>query len=75
MMSHHVASTWALFDEDIQNHMGTIAVQYMSYQHYPKTSQKDAFGSSFIDGGVCAEDDRSRQFASRSVRHRNWPTT
>jgi len=26
MMSHHVASTWAMFDEDTQNHMGTIAV-------------------------------------------------
>jgi choline dehydrogenase-like flavoprotein len=51
MMSHTVASTWALFDEDVQNHMGTIAVQYMSYQHYPKTSQKDAFGSTFWTAG------------------------
>jgi choline dehydrogenase-like flavoprotein len=51
MMSHHVASTWALFDEDVQNHMGTIAVQYMSYQHYPKTSHPNAFGSSFITAG------------------------
>src|SRR6202167_1425298 len=52
MMSHHVASTWALFDEDVQNHMGTIAVQYMSYERYPKTSQKNAFGSSFLVAGV-----------------------
>ena len=51
MMSHTVASTWALFDEDVQNHMGTVAVQYMSYQHYPKTSQKDAFGSTFWTAG------------------------
>jgi choline dehydrogenase-like flavoprotein len=51
MMSHHVASTWAMFDEDVQNHMGTIAVQYMSYQHYPKTSHDSAFGSSFITAG------------------------
>jgi choline dehydrogenase-like flavoprotein len=51
MMSHHVASTWAMFDEDVQNHMGTIAVQYMSYQHYPKTSHKEGFGSSFITAG------------------------
>jgi choline dehydrogenase-like flavoprotein len=51
MMSHHVASTWALFDEDVQNHMGTIAVQYMSYERYPKTSQKNAFGSSFLVAG------------------------
>src|ERR1700761_9261476 len=51
MMSHTVASTWALFDEDVQNHMGTIAVQYMSYERYPKTSQKNAFGSSFLVAG------------------------
>ena len=51
MMSHHVASTWAMFDEDMQNHMGTIAVQYMSYEHYPKTSHPGAFGSSFITAG------------------------
>jgi choline dehydrogenase-like flavoprotein len=51
MMSHHVASTWAMFDENVQNHMGTIAVQYMSYQHYPKTSHPNAFGSSFITAG------------------------
>jgi choline dehydrogenase-like flavoprotein len=51
MMSHHVAATWALFDEDTQNHMGTIAVQYMSYQNYPKTSHPGAFGSSFITAG------------------------
>ena len=71
MMSHHVASTWALFDEDVQNHMGTIAVQYMSYQHYPKTSQKRCVRQLVLDGRVCAEDDRSRQFAGRSLRHRS----
>jgi choline dehydrogenase-like flavoprotein len=51
MMSHHVASTWAMFDENMQNHMGTIAVQYMSYEHYPKTSHQGVFGSSFITAG------------------------
>jgi choline dehydrogenase-like flavoprotein len=51
MMSHHVASTWGMFDEDIKNHMGTIAVQYMSYEHYHKTSHLGAFGSSFITAG------------------------
>jgi choline dehydrogenase-like flavoprotein len=51
MMSHHVASTWGMFDEDVQNHMGTIAVQYMSYEHYSKASHAGAFGSSFITAG------------------------
>jgi len=41
----------AMFDENVQNHMGTIAVQYMSYEHYPKTSHQGVFGSSFITAG------------------------
>ncbi len=40
-----------MFDEEIKNHLGTIAVQYMSYEHYPKTSHPGAFGSSFIAAG------------------------
>ena len=40
-----------MFDEDVQNPMGTIAVQYMSYEHYPKASHAGAFGSSFITAG------------------------
>jgi choline dehydrogenase-like flavoprotein len=51
MMSHHVANTWAMFDEDVQNHMGTVGVQYMSYERYPKTSHPGAFGSSFVTAG------------------------
>jgi choline dehydrogenase-like flavoprotein len=55
MMSHHVASTWGIFDQDTQNHMGTIAVQYMSYERYPKTSHPGAFGSSFITAGFAVK--------------------
>jgi choline dehydrogenase-like flavoprotein len=51
MMSHTVASTWGMFEEDVQNHMGTIAVQYMSYEHYPKAGRPGIFGSSFITAG------------------------
>src|SRR6266478_909019 len=51
MMTHNVASTWAMFDEDVQNHMGTIAVQFMSYERYAKTSHPGAFGSSFVTAG------------------------
>ena len=52
MMTHHIAGTWALFDEDITPHMGTVGAQYMSYDRYPKTSYPGAFGSSFIVGGL-----------------------
>ena len=51
MMCHFASGTWALFDEDMQNHMGTVGAQFMSYDRYGKTSHKDAFGSSFIVAG------------------------
>jgi len=51
MMAHFSSGTWALFDEDVQNYMGTTGAQFMSYDRYGKTSQKGAFGSSFITAG------------------------
>jgi len=51
MMAHFSSGTWAIFDEDVENHMGTTGAQYMSYERYGKTSQKGAFGSSFITAG------------------------
>jgi choline dehydrogenase-like flavoprotein len=52
MMTHHIAGTWALFDEDITPHMGTVGAQFMSYDRYAKTSYPNAFGSSFIAVGT-----------------------
>src|SRR5205807_10470092 len=51
MMCHFASGTWALFDEDIQNHLGTTGAQFMSYDRYGKTSHKAAFGSTFIVAG------------------------
>jgi choline dehydrogenase-like flavoprotein len=51
MMAHFGSGTWAIFDEDVQNHMGTTGAQYMSYDRYDKNSRKGAFGSSFIVAG------------------------
>src|SRR5262249_3913008 len=51
MMTHFASGTWAIFDENVDNHMGTTGAQYMSYDRYPKTSHKGAFGSSFIVTG------------------------
>ena len=51
MMCHFASGTWALFDEDMQNHMGTTGAQFMSYDRYGKTSHKGAFGSTFIVAG------------------------
>jgi choline dehydrogenase-like flavoprotein len=52
MMTHYSSGTWAIFDENIENHMGTTGAQYMSYDRYGKTSHKGAFGSSFIVAGT-----------------------
>src|SRR5262249_20656688 len=51
MRAHCSSGTWAMFDEDIQNDMGTTGAKFMSYDRYGKTSQKGAFGSSFIVAG------------------------
>jgi choline dehydrogenase-like flavoprotein len=51
LMTHFASGTFAIFDEDVENHMGTTGAQYMSYDRYDKTSHKDAFGSSFIVAG------------------------
>jgi len=51
LMTHFASGTFAIFDEDMENHMGTTGAQWMSYERYPKTSHKDAFGSTFIVAG------------------------
>jgi choline dehydrogenase-like flavoprotein len=51
MMAHFASGTWALFDDDVQNHRGTTGAQFMSYDRYGKTSQKGGFGSTFIVAG------------------------
>jgi len=52
MMTHFSSGTLAIFDEDVQNHMGTTGAQYMSYERYGKTAHKGAFGSTFIVAGT-----------------------
>ncbi len=51
MMTHFASGTNAMFDEDVENHMGTIGAQFMSYERYDKTAHKGAFGSTFIVAG------------------------
>src|SRR6267143_2607482 len=52
MMTHFSSGTFAIFDEDVENHMGTTGAQYMSDDRYSKTSHKEGFGSSFIIAGA-----------------------
>src|SRR5262249_58487304 len=51
LMTRFAAGTNAMVDEDVENHMGTIGAQYMSYERFGKTAHKGAFGSTFIVAG------------------------
>jgi choline dehydrogenase-like flavoprotein len=53
MMAHFSSGTSAIFEEDLQPYMGTIAAQYFSYDRYDKNAHqaKGAFGSTFIVAG------------------------
>ena len=66
MMAHFISGTWAMFDEDVQNHMGTTGAQYMSYDRYGKTSHKGAFGSTYIVVRGRVEDERPRRLRQRA---------
>jgi choline dehydrogenase-like flavoprotein len=52
IQTHFSSGTFAIFDEDVENHMGTTGAQYFSYDRYGKTAHKGAFGSSFIIAGT-----------------------
>jgi len=47
LMTHTGAAVWGIFDEHVENYMGITGAQRMSYDRYPKTSRKGAFGSTF----------------------------
>src|SRR4029077_20075903 len=55
MMTHFASGTNAMFDEDVENHMGTIGAQFISYERYGKTAHKGAFGSTFIVAGAAVK--------------------
>src|SRR5262249_6851867 len=67
MTAHFSSGTNAIFDEDVQNHMGTTGVQFMSYDRYGKTSHKGAFGSTFIVCGSALKTSGLGGFANARV--------
>ncbi len=64
MMAHFASGTFAMFDEDVENHMGTVGAQYFSYDRYDKKSKKDAFGSTFIVAGTAQKTSDLAGFAN-----------
>ena len=72
-MAHAGATVSAIFDEDLQNHLGSFGYQFVSYDRHPKTSRKGAFGSTFWNTGAAqkpTDAPRHRQCAARPVRQR-----
>jgi choline dehydrogenase-like flavoprotein len=67
MMTHFSSGTLAIFDEDVENHMGTTGAQYMSYERYGKTAHKGAFGSTFIVAGTALKTSDLGGFANARV--------
>ncbi len=55
VMTHFASGTNAMFDEDVEAHLGTIGAQFMSYERYGKTAHKSAFGSTFIVAGFTSK--------------------
>ena len=68
MMAHYASGTWALFDEDVEPHMGTVGAQYMSYDRYDKTSKQGAFGSTYIVAGTAFKTSDLGGFANARLR-------
>jgi len=64
MMAHFASGTWAIFDEDVGGHMGTVGAQFMSYERYAKDSHKGAFGSTYINAGTALKTSDLSGFAN-----------
>jgi choline dehydrogenase-like flavoprotein len=52
VMAHAGATVSAVFDEDLKAYMGSYGYQFVSYDRHPKTSRKNAFGSTFWTSGA-----------------------
>jgi choline dehydrogenase-like flavoprotein len=63
-MAHAGAGLSAVFDEDLENHMGSFGYQYVSYDRHPKTTRKDAFGSTFWNTGAASKPTDARGLAN-----------
>jgi choline dehydrogenase-like flavoprotein len=67
LMCHFASGTNAIFDEDVQNHIGTTGSQFMSYDRMNKTSHKTAFGSSYLSCGAAVKTSGLGGFANARV--------
>jgi choline dehydrogenase-like flavoprotein len=64
VMAHAGGAVAAIFEEDIQNHMGSNGYQFVSYDRHPKTTRKGAFGSTFWNTGAAQKPNDARGIAN-----------
>jgi choline dehydrogenase-like flavoprotein len=64
VMAHAGGQVAAIFDEDLQNHMGSNGYQFVSYDRHPKTTRKNAFGSTFWNTGAAQKPNDARGIAN-----------
>jgi choline dehydrogenase-like flavoprotein len=63
-MAHAGGQVSAVFGEDLDNHMGSNGYQFVSYDRHPKTTRKDAFGSTFWNTGAAQKPNDARGIAN-----------
>jgi len=64
VMAHAGATVSAIFDEDLQNYLGSFGYQFVSYDRHPKTTRKTAFGSTFWNTGAAQKPTDARGIAN-----------
>ncbi len=64
VMAHAGTGLSAIFDEDLENHMGSFGYQFVSYDRHPKTTRKGAFGSTFWNTGAASKPTDTRGLAN-----------
>jgi choline dehydrogenase-like flavoprotein len=64
VMAHAGAGISAIFDEDLKSYIGSYGYQFVSYDRHPKTSRKDAFGSTFWNTGASQKPNDARGSAN-----------
>ena len=73
VMAHAGAGVSAIFDEDLQNYLGSFGYQFVSYDRHPKTSRKTRVRKHLLEywrGAKAHRPSWHRQCASRSDRQR-----
>jgi choline dehydrogenase-like flavoprotein len=67
IVTHQMATMWAMFDEDVENYLGVSGALTMSQDDYKKDRRKEAFGSYMWLIGVAQKPNDILGFANSHV--------